>query len=309
MSSLSCKQAREIDLVDYLFGLGHAPVKVRASDYWFRSPFREERTASFKVNRTKNVWFDFGEGVGGNIIDFGTKYFKCSVKTFLEILSDEKGIDFSFHPHFMAAEKKDAQSSKIIIVKEEPLASKALLTYLQERCIPFDIANKSCREITFQLNGKEWFAIGFKNDKGGFELRNKNFKGSSSPKGITFINHNTTQLSVLEGFFDFLSFQTLKQNVNANDTSFLILNSLSFFSQSKDLMDKYQAVNLYLDKNKKGIECTNLALQWDNKKYIDHSKFLRHGQDLNDFLVERNLKGQRLIVKVKSGQKNKGRRL
>ncbi len=48
--------------------------------------------------------------------------------------------------------------------------------------------------------------MGFKNNFGGFELRNKYFKGSSSPKEITLISNNSPdRLNVFEGFMDFLS--------------------------------------------------------------------------------------------------------
>jgi len=30
--------------------------------YWYLSPLREEKEASFKVNRKKNVWYDHGIG-------------------------------------------------------------------------------------------------------------------------------------------------------------------------------------------------------------------------------------------------------
>ena len=75
MNKLSCKKARELDLVQLLKSLGHEPASVRNQDYWFKSPFRTERTASFKVNRNRNLWFDFAEGIGGDLIDFGVRYF------------------------------------------------------------------------------------------------------------------------------------------------------------------------------------------------------------------------------------------
>lgn len=54
-------------LEDFLARLGHHPVQRRANAIWYRSPYREEHTPSFKVNPEKNLWFDFGEGKGGNI--------------------------------------------------------------------------------------------------------------------------------------------------------------------------------------------------------------------------------------------------
>jgi hypothetical protein len=66
----NCAEAREIDLVNYLFTLGFHPLKIRGNDYWYLSPLREEREASFKVNRKLNVWYDHGIGEGGDIIEF-----------------------------------------------------------------------------------------------------------------------------------------------------------------------------------------------------------------------------------------------
>jgi DNA primase len=83
MEKLSCSQAKQIDLVDYLATLGHHPHKISRDDHWYLSPFREEKTPSFKVNRLLNVWFDFGEGKGGTLIDFGTRYLNCSVSELL----------------------------------------------------------------------------------------------------------------------------------------------------------------------------------------------------------------------------------
>ena len=35
---------------------------------WYKSPFRTEKEASFKVDLHKEVWYDFGLGKGGDII-------------------------------------------------------------------------------------------------------------------------------------------------------------------------------------------------------------------------------------------------
>ena len=64
---MNCEQANQIDLVDYLFSIGFSPNKISAENYWFLSPLRDERTASFKVNKTKNIWYDHGIGKGGKL--------------------------------------------------------------------------------------------------------------------------------------------------------------------------------------------------------------------------------------------------
>ena len=66
MEKLTCRGAKQIDLVDYLASLGHQPQKVNNQDYWYLSPLRDEKTPSFKINRKLNVWYDHATGKGGN---------------------------------------------------------------------------------------------------------------------------------------------------------------------------------------------------------------------------------------------------
>ena len=83
---------KRIDLVGYLDSLGHQPKLIRNSDYWYYSPFRQEKTPSFKVNRQRNVWFDHGTGEGGTIIDLGVKLFNCTYHELIEKLTNGNSI-------------------------------------------------------------------------------------------------------------------------------------------------------------------------------------------------------------------------
>ena len=47
---MTIEQAKGLDIVDYLSEAGHLPQKVSGNHYWYYSPFRNERTPSFKVN-------------------------------------------------------------------------------------------------------------------------------------------------------------------------------------------------------------------------------------------------------------------
>lgn len=240
---ITCEQANQVDLVDYLERLGHIPKKIRNNDYWYLSPLRDEKTPSFKVNRKLNLWYDHGLGKGGNLVDFGILYYKCSVKELLYKLENQNEIGFSFHPQ-SAGEKKEnnQQQEKIIITATRGITDPSLRDYLNQRQIPLFIAERVCVELDFTLYGKKHTSLGFKNNAGGYELRNEYFKGSSSPKDITLLENGSNQLSVFEGYFSFLSFQTLQLpnkksliELPKTQTSFLILNSLSFFQKSREL--------------------------------------------------------------------------
>ena len=67
---------KRFPIEDFLARLGHHPVQRRANAVWYRSPYRKEHTPSFKVNPEKNLWFDFGEGKGGNIFALAGEFIK-----------------------------------------------------------------------------------------------------------------------------------------------------------------------------------------------------------------------------------------
>ena len=65
---MDIQTAKQIKIADYLHSLSYSPVKQQGINLWYKSPFREESEASFKVNTEREQWYDFGLGKGGNII-------------------------------------------------------------------------------------------------------------------------------------------------------------------------------------------------------------------------------------------------
>ncbi len=283
---IMCEQANQMDMVEYLEKLGFHPTKIIHNDYWFLSPLREDKTASFKINRLKNVWYDHGLGKGGTLIDFGKLYYQCTVKELLLRLENEKGNIVFLHPpkNTMAGERKETVShaGKIAIVSASEITDPTLRNYLHSRKIPLAIANQFCSQVAFELHGKKHLAIGFKNDNGGYELRNYYFKGSSAPKEPKLIlQKDSNNLAVFEGFFSFLSFQTLQQfkyqkvsELTTLHAHSLVLNSVAFFEKSRALMEKHSNIHLFLDNDKTGKQCVQKALQW-SAKYKDLSQRLK----------------------------------
>jgi len=290
--TFNCMRANEINMVDYLATLGYEPSKIRNNDYWYLSPLRNENEPSFKVNRKMNVWYDHGLGKGGDFIEFGKLYHKCSVKELLVKLSDKNNNGISFHPHVAGEKKKSSgDDGKIMVTESRIISDPSLRQYLHERNIPLAVANRFCSEADFELYNKKHTAIGFKNEAGGYELRNSYFKGSSSPKDVTLIKNAAENLHVFEGFFDFLSFQSLQLSgknlllpLPKIQGNFLILNSISFFERSRELMEKHNAIHLYLDRDTSGIKNTRLALSW-SEKYHDESIKYSKSKDLNEYLI------------------------
>ncbi|HVX27891.1 MAG TPA: toprim domain-containing protein [Parafilimonas sp.] len=91
-------------------------------------------------------------------------------------------------------------------------------------------------------------------------------------------------IAVFEGFFDFLSYQTIHQNQQQPLTDFLVLNSLAFFERSLLLMEKHEHIHLYLDHDEAGKKCVDIALK-RSLKYKDQSSLYEGYKDLNDWVT------------------------
>src|SRR6185295_17343120 len=125
---------------------------------------------------------------GGNILGFVMKLKSCDLKGALAFL--EKNPQKGFRPQFFKAANKNQETldlfkkSKPLLLEVKPIYHFALKEYLKERCIGTSIAYRYLQEIKYQVASKEYFALGFKNRAGGWELRSSVFKGCIGKKDI-----------------------------------------------------------------------------------------------------------------------------
>lgn len=68
------RRMREIPIADFLNAMGIQPKNQKGGILWYNTPYRTERTPSFKVDTNKNVRFDFGIGKGGDILDLAGEF-------------------------------------------------------------------------------------------------------------------------------------------------------------------------------------------------------------------------------------------
>ena len=75
---MNIDQIKQIKLQDFLATMGCKPVKQYGVNLMYLSPLRTEKHASFKINTELNLWYDFGIGKGGNIIDLAELLYNSS---------------------------------------------------------------------------------------------------------------------------------------------------------------------------------------------------------------------------------------
>ena len=289
---MTIEESKNIKLADYLHSLGYNPVKQQGSSLWYKSPFREEKEPSFKVNPDRNLWYDFGLGKGGNIIALAQElYASDSVPYLLDKIAQQalhvRPVSFSFRQQ--SSTQPSFQQLEVV-----PLSSPALYSYLQERGINTELAKRECKEVRFVNNGKQFFAVGFPNASGGYEVRNKYFKGCIAPKDITYIRQKGEPREtcyMFEGFMDYLSFLTLRQKScltypDLDKQDYIILNSVSNLSKALYPLGNYEHIHCFFDNDAAGMKAVQELHREYGWRVRDSSRIYSNYKDLNDYLTE-----------------------
>lgn len=269
-------------LLDYVQKLtGENGRQTKDGHFLFKSPFRTEETPSFSVSISLNKWHDFGTNQSGDIFDLYSiinrdDNFSNAVLFFLQ------GFNFSSQS-YEPIKKQIDKEFKIL----SDFENKDLLGYAYGRGISMATMRKYCVEVD---DSKGYHYIGFRNDKGGYELRNgANFKGSFGEKSITTIMQSeSSSVYVFEGFFDFLSIAEFRNDFNA-----IVLNSTSLVKSSINALQGFKTIVLMLDNDmagKNALESLKMAFSGTDNDFgkttiLDYSQKYAQHNDVNAFLV------------------------
>ena len=281
---MNIQEAKSIRLVDFLAGLGHHPVIQRGNSVWYKSPFRMEKEASFKVDFRKELWYDFGLGKGGDIITLAKEIYRTDdISHVLRCIEDKRAV---LKPVTISCPVEEAAPA-FQELKIRPLANRILLAYLKERCIDVETAGKICREASFKRNGKNYFAIAFPNISGGYEIRNRFFKACISPKDITCImnGQETGRCYVFEGFMDYLSFEPAFPLWAKGDC--LVLNSVSNLPKAFSFLSRYDDIYSCLDNDAAGNNTVMAMREKYGSRVHDLSQEYAGYKDLNEYLCRK----------------------
>lgn len=284
---MNCEQANAISIVDYLTATGFEAKKSSRGQSWHLSPLRSETKPSLKVDVNRNIWHDYGQSEGGRLVDLVCKSRGVEVKEALRIIEGVMGggmVSTKQAQYKKPSAEENQQQTKL--VKVQILTHPALIQYCTNRSIPLEIANKFLQECHYQLPGRAAnnFALGFKNNSGGYELRNKDFQSCLGKKDITLIKTGEEQVvSVFEGFFDFLSALAISRKVEPTH-HVLVLNSLSLLNKALPQLRRYEKVNLYLDNDRAGQNAVT-SIKAVIRSATDQSRIYEKHKDFNDYLI------------------------
>ena len=266
---------------EVLVSLGHLPTKQNEKEAWFLNPFSTENHASFKLDKRNNVWYLHSEGIGGNNIDFMMKYFNVSVK---EVLEWAESQNFSsFQNQNFPNQKLENLHKNYEIIEVKEIQHPALMEYLRTRKV--ESQTEFLKEIHYQMNDKNYFGIGFKNNSGGYEIRNKYSKICLGKKDVSTIKNGSGNVKIFEGFFDFLSFKNIENFLEKEPSDYIILNSVSMIHNIKNSLGNYENIELYFDNDEAGNRAVKM-LKNELENIEDCRVLYSDLKDLNEYLTQ-----------------------
>lgn len=276
---MTIQQAKNIPLSNLLEKMGFSTTKSKHSgnDMWYKSPFRpQEQDASFHINVRKNVWYDFGDGSGGDLIAFVQRFNNCNVSDALAFLDTlfPKNVQKNIPNSTFQKPTKDRfeKAESLILKSARPITNPQLITYLtEERRIDINTAKKFLVEVLYTQveTGKNYYALGMVNRSGGYEVRNKYFKGSVVQKDITILiadpekvgkgSKSENKVSIFEGIFDFLSAYKYYGDT-LTEGEVIVMHSLGMKETLLEYLKKrsFSTIYTYFDNDRAGEDMTVL---------------------------------------------------
>ncbi|WP_343658815.1 toprim domain-containing protein [Chryseobacterium sp.] len=278
---MNCEKIKQnVSIRSVLESLSLFPVKENHRTAFYFALGREEKIPSFCVDFIRNTAFDFGTGKSYDVISIVQQIKKCSVAEALKYLAS-----FNFTVNIERFAKEIQPETSYRILKIEEVRHPALIQYLDSRKVS---EQKKCvREVHYELNGRKYFGIGFKNDSDGFEIRNKYAKLCLGSKVVTLVRAGSgpfSEIAVFEGFFDFLTFRNLENRFNSA-CDCLILNSTAMVFKAEQILQEYPKILLFLDNDANGKSVAS-KIRNDYKNVEDCSLIYHDCKDLNEWFVK-----------------------
>ena len=278
---MNCEKIKErVSIREVLESFNFFPVKENQKTAFYFALDREEKIPSFSVDFVKNKAFDFGTGKSYDVISIVQQIKQCSVSDALKYL---KKFDFSIQKNEKI--KETNQSKNYSILKVNEIHHPALIQYLKSRKVYEQ--KDLVKEIYYKLNGKKYFGIGFYNNSGGVEIRNKYSKICLGKKDVTLIKNNLNsniEILIFEGFFDYLTFRNLEKKENAT-SDYLILNSTAMLFKVEETLKEYDRISLFLDNDANG-NTTKEIIQKKHRNVEDCSLLYIGFKDLNEWVLK-----------------------
>ena len=228
----------------------------------YYSPFRDESNPSFHIDAVNNRWYDFGTSEGGGLFEFVCKIAGITRGEVYDWLASFRNmIPESEYKEVIEKAKKVKPSRIIVDSPSHTFTRRKLVEYAQARAVSKEILESYCEEVIYHIDSypqKQYFAIGFKNNDGGYVVRSSLTKKCTSsamttlsPEGNFTDKGGSDKAIVFEGFMDFLSWiSSVQQDTPQYDCC--ILNSVSNIEKALPWITAHKNIAAFMDNDEAG---------------------------------------------------------
>ena len=105
------------DIVDVVSG--YVRIQKKGSSYFGLCPFHNEKSPSFSVSRSKQMFYCFGCGAGGNVFTFVMQYENYSFQEAVKLLADRAGVNLPEMEYGEEVKKRESKKARLLEVNKE----------------------------------------------------------------------------------------------------------------------------------------------------------------------------------------------
>ncbi len=105
------------DIVDVISG--YVRIQKKGSNYFGLCPVHNEKSPSFSVSQSKQIFYCFGCGAGGNVITFLMEYENATFQEAVKILADRAGINLPEMEYNEEARQKESRRARLLEINKE----------------------------------------------------------------------------------------------------------------------------------------------------------------------------------------------
>ncbi|NLL77537.1 MAG: DNA primase [Clostridiales bacterium] len=145
------------DIVDVISG--YVRLQKKGSSHFGLCPFHNEKSPSFSVSRSKQMYYCFGCGAGGNVFTFIMEYENFTFPEAIKMLADRVNVDLPEIEYSEEIKKKESKRNKLLEVNKEA----AKYFYYQLRSQRGSIGYRYLADRQLSDETMKKFGLGFAN--------------------------------------------------------------------------------------------------------------------------------------------------
>ncbi|MDE6386230.1 MAG: DNA primase [Lachnospiraceae bacterium] len=98
---------------------GYVRMQKKGSSYFGLCPFHNEKSPSFSVSPTKQMYYCFGCGAGGNVITFVMEYENATFQEAVKMLADRAGVNLPEMEYTEETRQRESKRAKMLEINKE----------------------------------------------------------------------------------------------------------------------------------------------------------------------------------------------